>query len=349
MRPPLPSRAAVLTCAFGVVWGCASAQADAVEDFYRGKTVTLVASGGAGGPIDLAARQVAKYLPRYIPGNPVVVVRNMPGGGHVLASNFLFTNAPKDGTYIGGVVNSVPIHQVIDGRGVRYDASKFLWLGSTGNANLMTVAWHTSGFNSIDEVFKRDLITGATGVGSGTYVYTNAMNIILGTKFKMVLGYASSAEVDLAIERGEVQARGGFSLTGIKQERPHWLAEKKVNVLLQVGAEREAEYPDVPLMHELARTEEQRQILTLISSPALLGRPFFTPPDIPADRFAALRKAFTAVVKDEEFIADGRRLNLDLNPISGEKIAEIVNDTVNAPPDVIAKAKAALETSTGAN
>jgi tripartite-type tricarboxylate transporter receptor subunit TctC len=349
MRPPLPPRAAVLTCAFGIVWGCASAQADAVEDFYRGKTVTLVASGGAGGPIDLAARQVAKYLPRYIPGNPVVVVRNMPGGGHVLASNFLFTNAPKDGTYIGGVVNSVPIHQVIDGRGVRYDASKFLWLGSTGNANLMTVAWHTSGFNSIDEVFKRDLITGATGVGSGTYVYTNAMNIILGTKFKMVLGYASSAEVDLAIERGEVQARGGFSLTGIKQERPHWLAEKKANVLLQVGAEREAEYPDVPLMHELARTEEQRQILTLISSPALLGRPFFTPPDIPADRFAALRKAFTAVVKDEEFIADGRRLNLDLNPISGEKIAEIVNDTVNAPPDVIAKAKAALETSTGAN
>jgi len=162
----------------------------------------------------------------------------------------------------------------------------------------------------------------------------------------MVLGYASSAEVDLAIERGEVQARGGFSLTGIKQERPHWLAEKKVNVLLQVGAEREAEYPDVPLMHELARTEEQRQLLTLISSPPLLGRPFFTPPDVPAERFAALRKAFAAVVKDEEFIAEGRKLNLDLNPISGEKIAQIVNDTVNAPPDVVAKAKAALDTPT---
>ena len=250
---------------------------------------------------------VARFLSRHIPGNPTIVVRNMPGGGHVLMSNFMFTQAAKDGTYIGGVVNSIPTHQVIDGRGVRFDAGKFIWLGSTGFANLMTMAWHTAGFKTIKDVFERELLTGATGVGSGTYIYTNAMNVILGTKFKMVMGYKDSASVDLAIERGEVQARGGMTLTGVKQERPHWVAEKKVVMLVQTGAESEAEYPDVPLMHELARNDEERQILQLISSPAALGRPFFLPPEVPADRVAALRKAFAATMKDPDYIAEGNK------------------------------------------
>ncbi len=320
------------------------AAADPIEDFYKGKTVTIVSSGGVGGPIDLACRTVAKYITRHIPGNPTVVVRNMPGGGHVLMSNYMFTQAPKDGTTIGGVVNSIPTHQVVDGRGVRFDARKFNWLGSTGYANLMTLAWHTAGFKTIKDVFERELVTGATGVGSGTFIYTNAMNVILGTKFKMVMGYKDSASVDLAIERGEVQARGGFTLTGIKQERPQWIAENKVVMLVQVGAQPEAEYPKVPLMHELARNEEERQILQLISSPAALGRPFFTPPDVPAERVAALRAAFTATMKDPDYIAEGRRLRLDMNPLSAGRVTQLVNATINAPPNVVAKARAALGT-----
>ena len=172
---------------------------------------------------------------------------------------------------------------MIDGRGVRFDAGKFIWIGSTGSANLMTMAWHTTGFTTIKDVFERELLTGTTGVGSGTYMYTNAMNVILGTKFKMVMGYKDSASVDLAIERGEVQARGGMTLTGVKQERPHWVP-RRIVILVQTGAEKEAEYPDVPLMHELGRNEEERTILELISSPAALGRPFFLPPDVPAER-----------------------------------------------------------------
>jgi tripartite-type tricarboxylate transporter receptor subunit TctC len=320
------------------------AAADPIEDFYKGKTVTIVSSGGVGGPIDLACRTVAKYITRHIPGNPTVVVRNMPGGGHVLMSNYMFTQAPKDGTTIGGVVNSIPTHQVVDGRGVRFDARKFNWLGSTGYANLMTLAWHTAGFKTIKDVFERELVTGATGVGSGTFIYTNAMNVILGTKFKMVMGYKDSASVDLAIERGEVQARGGFTLTGIKQERPQWIAEHKVVMLVQVGAQPEAEYPKVPLMHELARTDEEREILKLISSPAALGRPFFTPPDVPAERVAALRAAFAATMKDPDYIAEGRRLRLDMNPLSAERVTQLVNATINAPPNVVAKARAALGT-----
>jgi hypothetical protein len=168
------------------------------------------------------------------------------------------------------------------------------------------------------------------------------MNLILGTKFKMVMGYKDSASVDLAIERGEVQARGGFTLTGIKQERPHWIAENKITMLVQVGAEPEAEYPTLPLMHQLGRTEEERQILQLISSPAALGRPFFTPPDVPADNVAALRKAFAATMKDPDYIAEGNRVRLDMNPLSAERVTELVNATINAPPNVVAKARAAL-------
>ena len=339
--------AVLVPLALGLAPGGASAQSDPIAEFYKGKTVTIVASGGVGGPIDLACRVVARHLSRHIPGNPTIVVRNMPGGGHVLMSNYMFQQAPKDGTYIGGVVNSIPTHQVIDGRGVRFDAGKFIWLGSTGFANLMTMAWHTSGVTNIKQVFERELLTGTTGVGSGTYMYTNAMNVILGTKFKMVMGYKDSASVDLAIERGEVQARGGMTLTGIKQERPNWVSQKLVIMLVQTGAEKEAEYPDVPLMHELGRNEEERQILELISSPAALGRPFFLPPEVPADRVAALRAAFAATMKDPDYIADGNRVRLDMNPLGAERVTQLVNATVNAPPNVVAKARAALGTDKG--
>jgi tripartite-type tricarboxylate transporter receptor subunit TctC len=327
----------------------ASAQTDPIAEFYKGKTLTIVASGGVGGPIDLAARVVARFLPKHIPGNPTIVVRNMPGGGHVLMANYMFQQAARDGTYIGAVVNSIPTHQVIDGRGVRFDAGQFHWLGSTGYANLMTMAWHTTGVKTIKEVFERELITGATGVGSGTYIYTNAMNVILGTKFKMVMGYKDSAGVDLAIERGEVQARGGMTLTGIKQERPHWIEQKLVTMLVQIGAEREVEYPDVPLMHELARTEEERQVLELISLPAALGRPFFLPQDVPAERVAALRKAFADTMKDPEYVAEGNRVRLDMNPLSDARVTQLVNATVHAAPAVVAKARSALGTDKKAN
>jgi tripartite-type tricarboxylate transporter receptor subunit TctC len=334
----------LLALALGAAPASAVAQADSIADFYKGKTVTIVASGGVGGPIDLACRVVARFLSRHIPGNPTIVVRNMPGGGHVLMSNYMFTQAAKDGTTIGGVVNSIPTHQVIDGRGVRFDAGKFLWLGSTGYANLMTMAWHTAGFTTIKDVFERELLTGTTGVGSGTYMYTNAMNVILGTKFKMVMGYKDSASVDLAIERGEVQARGGMTLTGLKQERPQWVSENKVVFLVQTGAEKEVDYPNVPLMHELGRNDEERAILELISSPAALGRPFFLPPEVPADRVAALRKAFAATMKDPDYIAEGTRVRLDMNPLSAERVTQLVNATVYAPPGIVAKARAALGT-----
>jgi tripartite-type tricarboxylate transporter receptor subunit TctC len=339
----VPKLAAV-AMAGGMLFAASPAAADAVQDFYKGKTITVVVSTGAGGPVDLAARMLIKHWMRHIPGNPAMIVKNMPGGGHVLASNFMFNQAPKDGTTIGTVVNSIPLHQAINGQGVRFDARRFGWIGTTGVANLMTVVWHTSPVKTIADVMRLELPTGATGVGAGAFVYPNAMNLILGTKFKMVLGYPSGIEIDLAMERGEVAARGGFSLSGIRQERPDWLSQKKVNVIVQIGSERDKDFPDVPLMHELATTTEQRQVLGLISSPVALGRPFFAPPDIPADRLAALRRAFDATMTDERYRAEAAQLKIDLVSLTGERMTEIVNATIDAPADAVARAKALLET-----
>jgi tripartite-type tricarboxylate transporter receptor subunit TctC len=346
--PALPSlRLFLLTAALtaaAMVWiGTAIARADAVEDFYKGKTVTVVTSTGVGGPFDLTARALARHMPRFIPGHPTMIVRNMPGGGHVLATNFMYNQAEKDGTVIATVNNSVPLHQVLDGRGVRYDARKFNWLGSTGTSNLLTVTWSTSGFKTVADVMARELVTGATGVGSGTFIYPNAMNVVLGTKFKIVMGYKSTPELDLALERGEVLARSGASLAGILQERASWIKENKVVVLTQIGDQREKDYPDVPLMQELAKTPEQRQILNLISLPPALGRPFFTAPGVPADRVAALRRAFEATMRDEAFLKEANELNLEMNPFGGDRVAAIVNETVNSPEEMLAKAKAVLE------
>jgi tripartite-type tricarboxylate transporter receptor subunit TctC len=337
----------MVLCAVGAALSLPSARAETIESFYQGKTVTVVVSTGVGGVFDLTARTVAKYMPRYIPGKPTMIVRNMPGGGHVLATNFMFNQAAKDGTFMALVNNGMPLHQVLDGRGVRYDAMKFNWLGSAGLSNLMTVAWHTSGVKTVDDLMTHELITAATGAGSNGFIYPNAMNVVLGTRFKIVMGYKSSPEADLAMVRGEAAGRAGFSLSAILQEHPDWIADKKVAVLVQVGAEREKDFPDVPLMDELAKTPEQRQILALISSPVSLGRPFFTTPDTPAERVTALREAFAATMKDADFLAEARALNLDIKPMGGERVAQIVGETINVPAELIAKAKAVLEVPVG--
>jgi tripartite-type tricarboxylate transporter receptor subunit TctC len=339
---------ALLLGTLGVALATSTALADPVEDFYKGKTVTIITSTGVGGPFDLTARALAKYMPRHLPGQPTMIVKNMPGGGHVLATNYMYTQAAKDGTFLATVNNIIPLHQVLDGRGVRFDARKFNWLGSTGGSNLMTWAWHTSGFKTIADVMQRELITGATGAGSGTFIYPNAMNEILGTKFKIVMGYSKTVDIDLAMERGEVAARAGASLAGMIQEHADWVRDKKVIALVQVGAEREKDYPDVPLMQDLAKTPEQRQVLELVSSPPALGRPFFTTQDVPADRVAALRKAFEATMKDDGFLAEAKQLGLDMNPITGARITELVNATINTPAEAIARAKAAIEPAGGA-
>lgn len=320
--------------------GITVGHAQTADDFFKGKTITIITSTGAGGAYDHSARAITRHMPRYLPGAPSMVVRNMPGGGHTLATNYMMSQAPRDGTTIATVSNTIPLHQATDGKGVRYDARKLNWIGSLGISNVITSTWAAAGVRTFEDVLTREVTAGATGAGSGMWLYPNAMNQLLGTRFKIVMGYKSSAEVDLAMLRGEVVARSGASYYGYVQERPEWLRDKKINVLVQAGAVREKELPDVPMMHELAKTDEARQLLSLMSSPVKVGRPFLAPPDVPAERVAMLRRAFDAVMKDPEFLAEAKSLSLEVAPMSGEQLAAVVEETLNVPPALLAKAKA---------
>jgi tripartite-type tricarboxylate transporter receptor subunit TctC len=334
-------RAAAAACMIAAI-AAHPARAQTPAEFFAGKTVTLICSAAAGGAVDLNARQVAKHIARFIPGNPTVVVRNMPGGGHLLATNFLYNQAPKDGTHIGTFINMMPLHQVTGGQGVHFDTAKFNWLGSTGVSNLTIMVWHTAGVKTIEDVKKREVLLGATGVGSGSYLYGYALNQILGTRFKMVTGYKGIADIDLATERGEVQGRSGASLSGLLKEHPEWLKSGKMFPLVQIGTQRDKLYPDVPLLQELEATPEQREILKVIASPVMIGRPYVAPPGVPADRVEALRKAFWTAMQDAEFHKEAAALSLELNPVDGPTLAKIVQDTLNTPADLLAKVKPLL-------
>lgn len=323
-------------------------QAHAQDDFYKGKTVTIIISTGPTGSYDQSARTIGRHMPRYLTGAPSFIVRSMPGGGHTLATNYMANNAPRDGTTLALVANTIPLHQALDGRGVRYDARTFNWLGTLGISSLVTWAWHTSGIRTVEDLFKREVITGATGAGSGTYLYPNAMNAVLGAKFKIITGYPTTADIDLAMSRGEVMTRAGASYTGHVLEHPEWVREKKVIPLVQVGAVREPELPDIPLMHELAKTTEQRQLLELVSAPVKMGRPLFAPQGVPAERVALLRRAFDALMLDKEFQAEAKQVGLDILPQNGEHVARTVRETIDAPPALLAKAKALVDPADGA-
>ena len=338
MPPASPSRRSILTGIGGALVASAVQGAPAP---YQWKSLTIVTSTGAGGTYDLLARLVSRYMPKYLPGNPTAIVQNMPGGGNVVATNYMYNNAPKDGTVIAVINDAIPLHQVIDGRGVRFDADKFNWLGSPGDRNSVTFAWHTSDIRTIEDAMRREVVLGGTGVGSSIVIYPTAMNKVLGTKFKIVLGYRSSAEVFLAMERGEIAARS-VGLTSVLAEYPDWIAEKKINFLVQLGARRDPMLPEVPLLTELAKTEEQRQILTLISAPTLLGQPYLAPPGLPADRVAVLQAAFISTMRDPAFVADAKRVSYDAVPLTGEEVARFVHQTVTTPADIVAKARAAV-------
>ena len=317
------------------------------QSFYEGKTITIVTSTGVGGVYDLTARVIARHMGRHIPGNPTIIVQNMPGGGNVLATNYMYNIAAKDGLTIASIHNAMPLHQVLDGRGVRFDATKFNWLGSTGPENEVILVWRTAGITSIKQAREREVVLGSTGAGSGLSIIPTAMNNVLGTRFKLVIGYKTSEDINLALERGEVQARA-FGLNSIVAQHGDWLKDGKVVFLAQAGIKRDKDLPDVPLLTELAATDQQRDVLKLISSPAGLGHPYLAPPGVPAERLALLRQAFAATLADKAFITETEKLGIPVDAMTAEEVSQIVADTVGAAPDVIAKGKAAMESGPGA-
>jgi tripartite-type tricarboxylate transporter receptor subunit TctC len=316
------------------------------DEFYKDKTVTIIISTGVGGNDDLITKGLTRHMPGHLPGHPNMIAQNMPGAGNVLATNYLYNIAPKDGTTFGTVNKGVVLHQVLDGRGVRYDAGKFNWLGSAAARNTVVVAWRDSGVATIDDVMKREVILGGTGPGSDIVMVPAVMNNVLGTKFKIVIGYKSLADIDLAMARGEVEARTN-SYGSILIGQPDWLRDHKINILVQAGVKKDPEVSaymgrEVPLLTDLATSDEQRILLKLITDPITLGYPFLAPPKLPPERVALLRAAFTATLKDPGFLADMAKARFDVNPLTGEEVADIVRDIIGVAPEIIDKAKAAM-------
>ena len=315
-------------------------------DFYENKTVTLINSEAAGTNPDLIARVFAVYMPQYIPGHPKMIVQDMPGAGNLLATNHLYNVAAKDGTVIAALFNSMPLFQVIGSEGVRYDASKFNWLGSTGASNLIIFVMRSTGVHTVDDATKKEVLIGATGAGSSGVIYPTVANRLFDTKFKILIGYGNSGAVNIALQRGEIDGRS-WGFLSLQKERPDWIKEDKVAVLFQVGDKRDRNVPDAPLMTELAKNDEQRQVLKLISSPSALGKPYAAPPGVPAERVAILRKAFMDTMQDKAFAAEMKKLNVEFNPVGGDEIQKIATETVQSPAALVQEAKALLDTSDG--
>ena len=318
----------------------APAQAQSVADFYRGKTINMMIGVGVGGEYDLQARLVARHIGKHIPGNPNVVPQNMVGAGGINMANNLYNTAPRDGTTIGMMGNNFPASQAVGAKNVKFDAGKMQWLGTIAPVVETMAVWHTAGVKSVDDLRKQETIAGASGRGAITYFYPMMMNAFLDTKFKIVTGYPGGNQINLAMERGEVQARNN-TWSSWKATRPQWIRDKLIYVVAQAGPR--ASDLDAPSVEELARTPEDRATIELIVSGTQLGRPFATTPDIPADRLAALRDAFRATMKDPEFLKDAAQMNFEVDPVYGEAMQKIVEKILSTPKQSAERAKEFLE------
>jgi tripartite-type tricarboxylate transporter receptor subunit TctC len=302
------------------------------ENFYRGKTISFVIGYSPGGGYDTYARLVARHLGERIPGSPQVVPRNMPGASSRVAVAHTYNVARRDGLTLCTGDQSLALAQAM-GQPLNFDMSRFLYIGNPSSENNTTVVWHTSGIARIEDAMTREVTVGATG-GSPSSQYPRIMNAVLGTRFRIILGYPGGNEINLAMERGEVEGRGSNSWASWKATRPDWLKEKKINLLVQVGLRKAEDLPDVPLLMDLAKNEEDRALLKLFSTPSTIGRPIFTTPETPKERVAALRAGFDAMLKDPGFLSDAQKANLELDPVSGEELQEIVEQILATPKTI---------------
>jgi tripartite-type tricarboxylate transporter receptor subunit TctC len=315
-----------------------SAATAAAADFYAGKTVTLNVGFGPGGTYDLYSRIAGRHLGKHLPGAPSIVVRNVIGGGSINLSNYMYRAAPKDGTWLGVVTDSVALDQLLETQGVEYDAGRFNWIGRMTTSTSAFFAWHTSPTKSFADILKRETIMGSSGSGT-TMDSIKALNSLANAKIKVITGYRGSTEVMLAMERGEVEM--AYALwDDFKVRKADWLADKKVSVLFVLGP-KVADLPDVPGTAEVAPNEESRRIFNLFASASGIGRALFTTPDVPAAQLAQLRAAFIAMVADPEFLAEARQVGMQVDPLDGARLQRAIAETIATPRDLVERAKQA--------
>jgi len=318
--------AALLTCA-GVSTGLAA------DDFYKGKTIDLVIGYTPGATYDLYARLMSRHLGDHIPGNPRIVPRNLAGAGSRVAVNYIYNVAPQDGTALGTADQSLAVEQAMGDKQLAVDVNKLQWIGNPVVSNNTSVAWHTSQIRSVDDARVREVTMGATGSSTSSQ-YPRLMNALLGTKFKVILGYPGANDINLAMERGEVAGKGSDSWAAWKATRPDWLRDKKINILVQIGLTKNPEMGDTPLLMDLAKNDEDRQVMKLLSTSVVIGRPLFAGPGVPAERVSMLRRAFDETMKDADFIRDAKEGKMDLDPVSGADLQKLIGEIVATPKHI---------------
>ncbi len=337
MRHLLLTAGAVIICAF-------SAQAQNPEQFYTGKQIKFIIRSHPGGGYDQYARFLGRHMGRHIPGKPSIVPVNMPGGGGIVSANYVAHVAPKDGTILTMVSQGLPVDQALGlNKTLKVDVRAFKWIGNISYSNQLLVAWHTAKIRTLEQAMQQELTIGATGAGSISTQLRALYNHVLKTRFKIVYGYPDGGDVNIAMERGELEGRSTNTWASYKSVTPHYIANKWIFPILQIGLRKEPGLPDVPLLRDQPMSDEDRAIVEFMSKAVSVGRPVATTPDTQADRVDTLRRAFDATLKDAAFIAEAEKQRAEIEPMSGVELTKIINDLIATPPDVLARVKIALE------
>lgn len=322
------------------LWGT-SAQADPVSDFYKGKRMEMLIGYSSGGGYDTYARLIARHWPALIPGKPQMIARNVPGAGSMRLMNELYNIRPKDGTAVGTVSRGIVHEELWGTKGVKFKAAEMTWIGSANDEVSVCVTWHTAKIDTLDKFLKSNIVVGGTGPGADTDTFPQVLNNVLGTKLKLVTGYPGGNDINLAMERGEVQGRCGWSWSSVISTRANWLKGKQIDINLQMSMAKHPDLPNVPLVLDLARDPREKKMLELIFARQAMGRPYVAPPKVPADRAKALRATFMAVMKDPGFVKASDQAKLEITPVSGDAVQKIIADMFAAPKDVIEASKVA--------
>jgi tripartite-type tricarboxylate transporter receptor subunit TctC len=318
-----------------------AAAQDDVAAFYRGKVVRIVVGVGVGSGYDINARLLARYLPKYIPGNPSAIVQNQPGAGSLTMTNQLYAGGPFDGTAIGASFNGLPTAPLLQPAGARFEATKINWIGSTNRETQAMYVWAAAPLMTLDDLKTKEMIVGAQAPGSTQYDYPKLAEKLFGWKFKVITGYEATPKIHLAMERGEVHGTWANWST-LKAIAEPWIKEKKIRILAQWALRKHPEMPDVPLILDQAKTDEQRQALHLALARLEFGRPFFMPPNVPPGRVVAMRRAFDATMKDKDFIAEADKLKIEIDPLTGEQVAALIADIYKTPTETVERVRAAM-------
>jgi tripartite-type tricarboxylate transporter receptor subunit TctC len=330
-------------CVLATLLALPDARAEPVEDFYRGRDVTLIIASGVAGGYDTYARLFARHFADHVPGRPAIIPKNIPAGGGLTAANTLFSVSAKDGLTIAALTNGVAMDPLFGNPGARFDAQKFGWLGSIGKLQNVCATWHESPIRTIAAAREREVVVAAAGATSNTAIVPRVLNAALGTRFRIVAGYDPGAGLNLALESGEVEGICGLSWSTLKASRPDWIRDRKLNVILQMALDKLPDLADVPSALDLVADPAARRVLELILIRQEMGRPLAAPPGVPAERLAALRAAFAATMRDADFLAEAQRFQLEVDPLGGEAVGKLLAGAYAAPRDVVARAAALVE------